>query len=112
VVPSLWDGQPLVVQEALRSGRPLVASRAGGIPGLTGENGALLVPAGDVGALARAVLCVLDDPGEAARLRAAATERSSMLPDDGDAVDSAIALYRRVLAGASGRTGQEIQNRP
>ena len=110
VVPSLWDGQPLVVQEALRSGRPLVASREGGIPGLTGEDGALLVPARDAGALAEAVLSVLDDPGLAARLRAAATERSRILPDSGDAVDSAMALYRRVLDGASGRTGQKAPN--
>jgi glycosyltransferase involved in cell wall biosynthesis len=112
VVPSLWDGQPLVVQEALRSGRPLVASRVGGIPDLTGEDGALLVPAGDAGALAEAVLAVLDDPGLAARLRAAATERSNMLPGEGDAVDAAIVLYRRVLDGASGRTGQKAQDRP
>ena len=111
VVPSLWDGQPLVVQEALRSGRPLVASRAGGIPGLTGEDGALLVPAGDAGALAEAVLSVLDDPGLAARLRAAATERSSSLPSGADAVDSAMVLYRRVLDGASRRTEQQMPNR-
>jgi glycosyltransferase involved in cell wall biosynthesis len=110
-VPSLWDGQPLVVQEALRSGRPLVASRAGGIPDLTGEDGALLVPAGDAGALAGAVLSVLDDPGAAARLRAAATERSNMLPGDEDAVDSAIVVYRRVLDESGGRTEQKLPNR-
>ena len=112
VVPSLWDGQPLVVQEALRSGRPLVASRAGGIPDLTGEDGALLVPAGDAGALADAVLSVLDDRGLAARLRAVATERSNALPGSGEAVDSAVALYRRILAGPSGRTGQRMPNSP
>jgi glycosyltransferase involved in cell wall biosynthesis len=111
VVPSLWEGQPLVVQEALRAGRPVVATRAGGIPGLTGEDGALLVPPGDPGALAGAVLAVLDDPGRAARLRAAATQRSAALPDAGDAVDAVLALYRRVLRAARGRTGQEIQNR-
>jgi glycosyltransferase involved in cell wall biosynthesis len=111
VVPSLWDGQPLVVQEALRSGRPVVASRTGGIPDLTGEDGALLVPAGDAGALAGAVLSVLGDRGLASRLRSAATERSDMLPSDRDAVDSAIALYRRVLGGASGRTEQKTPNR-
>ena len=111
VVPSLWDGQPLVVQEALRSGRPLVASRAGGIPDLTGEDGALLIPAGDAGALAGAVLSVLDDPGQAARLQAAATERSNMLPGDEAAVDSVIAVYRRVLDEAGGRTEQKLPNR-
>jgi glycosyltransferase involved in cell wall biosynthesis len=111
VVPSLWDGQPLVVQEALRSGRPLVASRAGGIPDLTGEDGALLVPAGDAGALASAVLSVLDDRALAARLRAVATERGNALPGSGEAVDSAVALYRRVLAGTNRRTGQKMPNR-
>jgi glycosyltransferase involved in cell wall biosynthesis len=111
VVPSLWDGQPLVVQEALRSGRPLVASRVGGIPHLTGEDAALLVPAGDAAALAAAVLSVLDDRGLAARLRAAATERGKALPGSGEAVDSAVALYRRILGGAGGRTGRKAPNR-
>ena len=110
VVPSLWDGQPLVVQEALRSGRPLVASRVGGIPDLTGEDGALLVPAGDAGALAEAVLSALGDRGLAARLQAVATERSKALPGSGDAVDSAVALYRRILAGPSERTGKNPPN--
>ena len=110
VVPSLWDGQPLVVQEALRSGRPLVASRAGGIPDLTGENGALLVPAGDAGALAGAVLSVLDNRAMAARLRAVATERGNALPGRGEAVGSAVALYRQVLAGTNRRTGQKMPN--
>ena len=108
VVPSLWEGQPLIVQEALRAGRPLVASRAGGIPDLTGEDGALLVPAGDSAALAGAVLSVLDDRGAAARLRAAATERGAALPTSQDAVDSAMALYCRVLYAPTGRTEQKI----
>src|SRR5580704_4427492 len=54
-VPSRWEGQPLIVQEALRAGRPLVAFRVGGIPSLTGEDAALLVPPGDPGPLASAV---------------------------------------------------------
>ena len=111
VVPSLWEGQPLIVQEALRAGRPVVASRAGGIPDLTGEDGALLVPAGDAAALAGAVRSVLDDRGLAARLRAAATQRGAALPGATDAVDSVLALYRRVLRAAGGRTEQEMQNR-
>jgi glycosyltransferase involved in cell wall biosynthesis len=112
VVPSLWEGQPLVVQEALRAGRPLVATRVGGIPELTGADGAVLVPAGDAGALAEAVLSVLGDQDRAARLRAAATERGRALPGCGDVVDSAVALYRRVLRAATGRSGQEISNHP
>ena len=47
VLPSRWEGQPLVLQEALRAGTPVVATRVGGIPGLTGQDAALLVPPGD-----------------------------------------------------------------
>ena len=93
VLPSLWEGQPLVVQETLRAARPLVASRAGGIPGLTGEDAALLVPPGDAAALAAAVLSVLDDPALAARLSHAAALRSKALPTEADALDAALAAY-------------------
>jgi glycosyltransferase involved in cell wall biosynthesis len=100
VVPSLWEGQPLVVQEALRAGRPLVASRAGGIPDLTGEDAAVLVPPGDPAALAGAVQLVLDDPGLAAKLGAAAAERAGQLPSIGAAVESVTRCYRGLLRSA------------
>jgi glycosyltransferase involved in cell wall biosynthesis len=100
VVPSAWDGQPLVVQEALRAGRPLVASRAGGIPDLTGEDAALLVPAGDAAALAKAVMSLLDDPGTAITLRTSAVARAATLPGPAEAVDAAIALYRTIVQPA------------
>jgi glycosyltransferase involved in cell wall biosynthesis len=96
VVPSRWEGQPLIVQEVLRAGRPLVASRTGGIPGLTGEDAAVLVPPGDAAALAAAVLAVLDDPGRAARLSQAARARAAALPSEATAVDAALALYQRI----------------
>ena len=77
VLPSVWEGQPLIVQEALRAGVPIVATRAGGTPGLTGEDAALLVPAGDARRLADAVRSVLADPALAARLRQAAADRGA-----------------------------------
>ncbi|MFA1537554.1 glycosyltransferase family 4 protein [Actinomadura monticuli] len=111
VVPSVWEGQPLVVQEILRAGRPLVATRVGGIPGMVGaaerpaggsllhgpeSDAALLVPPGDGEALERAVSRVLDDPSLAARLGSAAAERAALLPDEADAVDQLASMYREL----------------
>jgi glycosyltransferase involved in cell wall biosynthesis len=95
-VPSRWEGQPLIVQEALQAGRPLVASRVGGIPDLTGEDAALLVPPGDPGRLASAIRTVLDDPALASALGARARARARALPSESDAVDAALAVYKKL----------------
>jgi glycosyltransferase involved in cell wall biosynthesis len=96
VVPSRWEGQPLIVQEALQAGRPLVASRVGGIPALTGEAGALLVPPDDPARLAAAVASVLDDPVLSGHLASAAAARAGMLPSPSDAVDAVTGIYARL----------------
>jgi glycosyltransferase involved in cell wall biosynthesis len=96
VLPSRWEGQPLVVQEALRAGRPVVATDVGGVRELTGTDAAILVPAGDPAALADAVLRVLDDAELAATLGKAAAARAAMLPTESDATAAALALYERL----------------
>jgi glycosyltransferase involved in cell wall biosynthesis len=98
VVPSRWEARALILQEALRAGRAVVATRSGGTPGLTGEDAAILVAPDDAAALAAAVRTVLDDPPLAARLRRAAVARAATFPTQDDAVRAACALYRD-LAG-------------
>jgi L-malate glycosyltransferase len=63
VLPSLSEGIPLVLLEALALARPVVATAVGGIPEIV-EHGVsgLLVEAGDANALAGACLRVIDDP--------------------------------------------------
>jgi len=69
VLPSLTEGSPNVLLEAMAAGVPSVATRVGGIPEIItdGEN-AVLTPPSDPAALARAIGELLDDPDRRARL--------------------------------------------
>jgi glycosyltransferase involved in cell wall biosynthesis len=96
VVPSLWEGQSLLVQEALRAGAALVVTDAGGNREVTGD-AAVLVPPGDAAALAAGIAAVLDDPDRAARLRAAARDRAAGLPTASEALAQVRTVYGRVL---------------
>jgi glycosyltransferase involved in cell wall biosynthesis len=69
VIPSLWpENFPTVALEALQLGRPLIASRVGGLPELVGPDNGVLVPAGDAAALAAALASVLGDEQRQAEL--------------------------------------------
>jgi glycosyltransferase involved in cell wall biosynthesis len=103
VLPSRWEARALTLQEAMHAGRPVVATAAGGTPGLTGEDAAVLVPPGDAAALGVAVLAVLGDAGLAASLSRAARARAASFPTEQDAVRQAVALYRRLAAARPGR---------
>jgi glycosyltransferase involved in cell wall biosynthesis len=69
VLPSNWEGLPLVALEALASGRPLVATAVRGIRELLADGeSAVLVPPHDPAVLASALRRVLADPALATRL--------------------------------------------
>jgi glycosyltransferase involved in cell wall biosynthesis len=69
VMPSRWEGLPLVLLEALARARPVVASAVGGVPEVVtdGEH-ARLVPPDDAGALATALEQLQQVPDAAWRL--------------------------------------------
>lgn len=70
VVPSRNEGLGLVAVEALALGVPVVASRVGGLPEVVGDGDGLLVPPGDVEALAGALRRLpLPPPGGSAVAR-------------------------------------------
>jgi glycosyltransferase involved in cell wall biosynthesis len=71
VLPSLREGLPLALLEAMAAGVPVVATRVGGVPhALRGGDLGTLVPPGDALALRAAIATWLRHP-EAARARAA-----------------------------------------
>lgn len=75
-LPSLAEGMPVVVLEAMAHGKAVVATPVGGTPELVvdGETGMLVAP-GDAGALARALAELLAEPERAARMGEAGRTR-------------------------------------
>ena len=73
VQTSLWEGQPLTIQEALRAGAAIVATDVGGTA-VTARGGAVLV-APQAQAIAEALRTLLSDPE--ARTRAAEHARAA-----------------------------------
>ena len=73
--PSLWEGTPLTVFEALASGKAIVATDADGLLDvLTDGRDARIVPKRNAAALADAIIDLMDRPDERAKLAAAARE--------------------------------------
>jgi glycosyltransferase involved in cell wall biosynthesis len=73
VFPSLWEGTPLTVFEALAMGKPIVATDADGLADvLTNDQDAAIVPRRNSAALADRIIRAIDHPEERARLSAVA----------------------------------------
>jgi glycosyltransferase involved in cell wall biosynthesis len=106
VLPSLQEGLGVAALEALAAGRPVVASRVGGLPEAVGEEAGILVPPGDPPALAAALRRLASDPsttralGEAGRARV--RERFTM---EGMAA-ATLGLYRRLAEARDGTIDQ------
>jgi glycosyltransferase involved in cell wall biosynthesis len=96
---STFEGLCLVVNEALALARPVVATPVGGVRQTVtdGETG-LLVPVGDVSALAAAISRLLSDRDEARRLGEAGRERVRGLYAQERMVEGTTAVYDRLLA--------------
>ena len=75
-VPSLREGCPNVILEALASGRPVVASNVGGVPELLDGRNGILVPPGDPDSLAHAIRRVLREHWNPPALRHSLTSLS------------------------------------
>src|SRR5581483_8958074 len=101
VCPSRREGYGVVARQAMAYGRPVVATAVGGLADavVDGETG-ILVPPGDVGALRTALVRLLQDAEQRARLgqagRARARERLGL---DIQAA-ATVELYRTVAAAS------------
>jgi glycosyltransferase involved in cell wall biosynthesis len=99
VLPSLREGLPLALLEAMAAGCPIVATEVGGVPsvvepGVTGE----LVPPKDPDALAAGILSLLADE----RLRRKFSEAGPRLVRDRYSVEAMTRRYERLYREAAG----------
>lgn len=76
ILPSLWEGLPLALLEAMAAGLPVIATGVGGIPEVIENNrSGIIVPTADPGAIYSSIHRLISDPelrdsmGEAGRKR-------------------------------------------
>jgi glycosyltransferase involved in cell wall biosynthesis len=101
-LPSLWEGMPNALLEALAASLPCVATAVGAVPEMLADGvEALLVPPGDSGALARALATLAAAPQRRRELGASgrrAVERSFRIEPSVAAFER---LYTELLAAAA-----------
>jgi len=105
IMPSFAEGLPMVVMEAMASGRPVISTYIAGIPELVTPDCGWLVPAGDVAALVGALgdLAAMD-PARMARMGQAARDRV-LQRHDVDVEAARLAGHIRAAVGES-RSGR------
>jgi glycosyltransferase involved in cell wall biosynthesis len=101
VVPSLYEGFSLPAVEHLASGTPLVASRAGALPEVTGDAAVLVAP-GDAEELAAALRGLLDDRARRADLAERGLARVRMRFAWPAVAAATVDLYREAINGELG----------
>lgn len=101
-IPSLYEGFSLPAVEAMASGTPIVASRAGALPEVVGDDDvcARLVRPGDVDDLTRVLGELLDSPLELRRLGANGRKRAEDVFSWESVAAQTVSVYERAMKRA------------
>ena len=100
VLPSLAEGTPNSIIEAMAHGLPVIATEIGGIPDLLSTDSGILVPPGDTAALTEAMRRLASNPHLRAAMGRTARERYLKLSSPDAVLPVLQSTYLR-LAGAS-----------
>ena len=98
---SVWEARALVLQEALISGKAIVATATGGSAELVGDAG-ILIDHDDDAAFAEAVAELAVDPASRAELGTRARARGAELPDEREVAEELAGLYTELVSAQVG----------
>jgi glycosyltransferase involved in cell wall biosynthesis len=98
-IPSLYEGFSLPAVEAMASGTPIVASRAGALPEVLGAEGecARLVPPGDIDRLTAVLGELLDSPAQRRKLGAAGRQRALAVFSWESVAAQTVSVYEKAI---------------
>lgn len=98
ILPSRWEGLPMVILEAMAAGKPIVTSSVGGIPEVIddGKTG-LLVPPEDVMSLRNALSQIITEEPYGYDLGNAARRKAEKLFSIEASIQQLIRIYHKVL---------------
>jgi glycosyltransferase involved in cell wall biosynthesis len=99
VLPTLAEGTPNSIIEAMAHGLPVIASAVGGIPDLITPETGVLVPPGDAAALADAIMALASNPELRARIGHAARARYEQLFSPQTVLPALMDTYQRIATG-------------
>lgn len=98
VLPSLWEGLPMVALEAMAAKLPVIATAVGGTPDVVIHNETgLLVPPADPAALAAAIQTLMHSPLQRQQLGEAGHQRAKRCFSVQQNVSQTTALYHQLL---------------
>ena len=98
---SVWEARALVLQEALMTGKAIVATATGGSAELVGDAG-ILIDHDDDAAFAEAVAELAVDPARRAELGTRARARGAELPDEREVAEELAGLYTELVSAQVG----------
>src|SRR3989440_10569573 len=99
VLPSLTEGTPNAIIEAMAHAKPVIATDVGGIPDFVTEDAGILVAPGDAEALGAAMIRLANDAGLRETMGRAAREKYEQIFSPGVVMPLLFDFYRRVIDG-------------